>query len=52
VRLVPDARTFALPIYAVYSSAAQASLIDVMLRGIAAVAPIHSGPAESGASQI
>lgn len=51
VRLVSGARTFALPVYAVYSSAAQTSLIDATLRGLAAVAPTHSSLAESTASQ-
>ncbi|MGH6956537.1 MAG: LysR family transcriptional regulator [Caulobacteraceae bacterium] len=44
-RLVPDMPTFALPIYAVHASAADADLIGVALRGLTTVAADHCGVA-------
>lgn len=46
VALVPGACTFVLPIYVVRASAADAALIDVVLRGVAAIAAGHSRLAE------
>lgn len=51
-RLVPDMPKFALPIYAVHASGADADLIDVVLRGLTAVAADHSGVTKTEASRI
>ncbi|MGH7073040.1 MAG: LysR family transcriptional regulator [Stellaceae bacterium] len=50
-RLVPGTSTFALPIYAVYASAADSVAVNMMLKGLAAVIAIHPGIAEPAASR-
>lgn len=49
-RLVPGARSFTLPIYAVYAAVAEATVIDAVLRGLATVVAGLSDLAEPAAS--